>query len=236
LTLFPFVPKEQTHIIALGNSDLLLELESDSLSDMRALYKLDGSECIVLFFGLLAPSKGLEDLIDAFALARTSCEAKLVIAGYPTKHINMDELRARIEKLGIQDSVIIDSRYIPLNQIRPLMELSTIAVYPYVSSTQSASLQVAYTFGKPVIVTKVGGIPEAVDDGKSGFLVPVHSPRDLADKIVTMINNPKLATEMGAYARHLSDTRFDWRTIAKQMIPVYEDLLVGSNTTADDNG
>ena len=66
--------------------------------------------------------------------------------------------------------------------------------------------------------------------------MPVHSPRDLADKMITMINNPDLVTQMGLYARHLSETRFDWQRIARQLLKVYEDLLSSkSGLTTGDN-
>lgn len=237
LELFPFVLPERTQIIPLGNSNWLLKIKSDTVDVLKVKYGLRGDEHVVLFFGLLAPSKGLDDLIEGFALARQSCKAKMVIAGYPTKHIDIGDLQERIAKLGLRDDVILDARYIPLEQIRPLMELATVVVYPYVSSTQSASLQVAYTFGKPVIATRIGGLPEAVDDTRSGLLVAVHSPHDLAEKITLIINDPRRILEMGNYARHLSETRFDWGTIAKQMRPVYEQLLVSrSRITKDESG
>ena len=139
LKVFPFVPQERTHIIAHGNSDWFLKIKSDPPSVLRDCYNLRDDESVILFFGLLAPSKGLNDLLDAFALVHSSCDARLLIAGYPTKHISMDDLQMRISTLGLQDHVIIDARYIPLNQVRPLMELATLVVYPYVSSTQRCS-------------------------------------------------------------------------------------------------
>jgi len=86
-------------------------------------------------------------------------------------------------------------------------------------------LQTAYTFSKPVITTTVGGLPEAVDNGRSGFLVPPNSPRALANAILKILRNPILATEMGAYAKHLSDTRFAWSPIANEIINVYTNEL-----------
>ncbi|HLA87530.1 MAG TPA: glycosyltransferase family 4 protein [Anaerolineales bacterium] len=227
LSLFPFVQKEKTHIIPHGNSNWLLRNfpQTCDLDSIRNRYGLKEGESVVLFFGLLAPSKGIEDLIDAFALARRSCSAKLLIAGYPTKYINMDDLQARIAELNLADHVILDMRYIPLEELGALMGLATVAVFPYRSSTQSGALQVAYTFGRPIIATAVGGLPEAVEDEKSGFLVPAQSPRDLADKIITLVNNPELSKQMGDYARHLSETRFSWGPVARQIIEVYNRLL-----------
>jgi glycosyltransferase involved in cell wall biosynthesis len=191
---------------------------------LRQRYGLREDEKVVLFFGLLAPSKGLEELAEAFALALETCDARLLIAGYPTKQFDLLKLNARIAEMGIGDKVTMDLRYVPLEEVGALMNLATVVVYPYHSSTQSGSLQVAYTFGKPVIATSVGGLPEAVEDGRSGFLVPPQSPRPMAEKISLLVNDPLLAQEMGRYARHLSDTRFAWDTIARQMLAVYKTL------------
>ena len=109
--------------------------------------------------------------------------------------------------------------------IGALMGIATVAVYPYRSSTQSGALQVAYTFGRPVIATAVGGLPEAVEEGRSGFLVPPQSPSALAEKIITLVSKPEPAKIMGEYARHLSETRFGWRSVARKIIKVYDQLL-----------
>jgi glycosyltransferase involved in cell wall biosynthesis len=225
LSLFPSVQPQNVFVIPHGNSEWLLNIQSSTGTlKLRQRYGLREDEKVVLFFGLLAPSKGLEDLAEAFALALETCDARLLIAGYPTKQFDLLKLNARITEMGIGDKVTMDLRYIPLEEVGALMNLATVVVYPYHSSTQSGSLQVAYTFGKPVIATAVGGLPEAVEDGRSGFLVPPQSPRLMAEKISLLVNDPLLAQELGRYARHLSDTRFAWDTIARQMLAIYKTL------------
>jgi glycosyltransferase involved in cell wall biosynthesis len=137
----------------------------------------------------------------------------------------MEELNAKIAASGLTDHVLLDTRYIPLEEVGALMGLATVAVYPYRSSTQSGALQVAYTFGRPVVATTVGGLPEAVEPGRSGFLVPAESPQDLAEAIQKLVNNYELAKIMGEYARHLSETRFSWRSVARQIVKVYDELM-----------
>jgi len=230
LLSYPSISSDHTYVINHGNSSWLLNFnpQPGSSENLKKKYALREGERVVLFFGLLAPSKGLEDLLNAFSIVSRSCAAKLVVAGYPTKYINIKDLMAKAVELGIDDQVFFDLRYIPLNEIKPLMELATVVVYPYRSSTQSGALQTAYTFGKPVIATKVGGLPEAVENGRNGFLVPAESPKDLAEKIVSLVEDPGLAKEMGAYAKYLSETRFSWGAVAKSILEVYKDLVVNN--------
>ncbi|MBL8100211.1 MAG: glycosyltransferase family 4 protein [Anaerolineales bacterium] len=223
LNAFHFVDAHKVISIPHGNSEWLLAIQSQSKKDvLREKYGIKEKEAVVVFFGLLSPSKGIEDLIEGFALALKSCNAKLVIAGYPTKYINASTLKDLVTRLNILDKVILDLQYVPLDEIGALMDLATVVVYPYLSSTQSGALQTAYTFGKPVIATKVGGLPEVVEDGKSGFLIAPRAPQEIAEKISFMVNNPIEAKKMGEYAKDLSETRFDWKVVAQKMLDAYQ--------------
>jgi len=226
LSLFD-IPPERTHVIPLGNESMFLAHSADPAGgpDLRARYALPADEPVVLFFGNLTVSKGIPDLIDAFAEVRKQVRARLVIAGYPTKYIDMDKLFRQVAELGISDAVTFDARYIPIEEVGPLFRLATVVAYPYLSGTQSASLQVAYAFERPVVATRVGGLPEEVEDGKSGYLVPPHEPDKLAQAILKVIEDPQRAAEMGAYARRLSETRYSWESIAEKMMSVYRDLM-----------
>jgi glycosyltransferase involved in cell wall biosynthesis len=218
--LFEISP-DKLKIIDHGNEDIFLEFSKNNSNseDLHTLYQLDETSRVILFFGLLSPSKGIPELITAFSqVVQENKTAKLIIAGYPSKYVNPQDYIDLTAKLGIQENIAFDFRYIPNEIIGDLMNLATVVVYPYNSSTQSGALQVAYTFGKPVIVTNVGGLPEVVDHEKSGLIVPPDHPAELTNAMLTFINNPNQAIKMGEYAKHMSKTRFSWQTITAQII------------------
>jgi glycosyltransferase involved in cell wall biosynthesis len=220
-------PAERLHLIPHGNEGMFLSMITGSVTeeDLRRRHTIDATAPVILFFGILTASKGIPDLLQAFAqVHRQQPQARLIIAGFPTKYINIAELRQMTVDLGMAEAVIFDGRYIPFDEVGPLMKLSTVVVYPYRNSTQSGALQVAYAFGRPVIATNVGGLPEAVDDGRSGLLVPPQNPSALAAAMIKFIDDPQMAADMGAYARHLSETRYSWRPIAAKIMAVYREL------------
>lgn len=221
-------PPERLHLIEHGNEGLFLLVRSQTTTpgQMRQRYGIEASAPVILFFGNLTPSKGLPDLLKAFSIVhKKENRARLVVVGKPSKFIDMDALKKLVVDLDLSQAVIFDAQYLPIEDVGPLMEMATVVVYPYLNSTQSGALQVAYTFGKPVIATNVGGLPEAVEDGKSGFIVPPAAAEELSAAILKLIENPKLADELGAYARHLSETRFSWDTIAKNIVAIYSSAL-----------
>ena len=219
------IPEERLHIIAHGNEGLFLSSRSEKITraHLQKKYGIAEDMQVILFFGNLTPSKGLPDLLKAFSQVHAKEPGvRLMIVGRPSKFIDMDELRRLVSHLGISDATIFDARYIMMEEVAPLLEMATVVMYPYLNSTQSGALQVAYTFGRPVIATKVGGLPEAVEDGKSGLLVPASAPDELAEAILKLIKNPSLAIQMGEYAKHLSDTKFSWDSIALKLLAVYQ--------------
>jgi glycosyltransferase involved in cell wall biosynthesis len=226
--LYPSVDLTNSHIIPMGNGQIFPLVSDYSVIQiaLKKRYGISDAESVVLFFGNITPSKGVDDLLHAFAIVyAVSKSARLIIAGMPLKYIDIDSLVNLAEALGIQSATVFDTRYLPLEEVRPLIELADVVVYPYVSSTQSASIQAAYAFGKPVVATRVGGLPDIVVDGESGYLVSPQSPKELSDAILKIINNDELAQRMGLFAKNLSETRFSWLPIAGNIVDVYVDFL-----------
>jgi glycosyltransferase involved in cell wall biosynthesis len=150
-----------------------------SREQARAELGVDGP--MLLFFGLIRPYKGLGILIDAFAQSLEHTEARLFIVGefYEDKAPYVE----RINRLGIAKRVTIVDRYVPNEDVETYFLASDVVILPYLSATQSGITQIAFAFDKPVIVTAVGGLPDVVEDGKTGFVVPPANPGALAAAI-----------------------------------------------------
>ncbi|MFH1331458.1 MAG: glycosyltransferase family 4 protein [Actinomycetota bacterium] len=219
LSLYP-VARERTHLIPHGNEFLFPRLV-DPGGDLRARYGLPPGRPVALFFGGLRPSKGIPDLLEAFALARAEVEASLVVAGYPAYGVEAGDLEAEARRLGIADSVVIDARYLALEEIGPLLRTATVVALPYRSATASGALQVAYAFGRPVVATTVGGLPDAVDEGVTGLLVPPADPPALARALVKLLSDLDEALRMGARGRAAAEARYSWEPIAAAILGVY---------------
>ena len=136
----------------------------------------------VLFFGFIRDYKGLDLLIDAFGDFRLhNLDVRLIIAGEfygdPTPYLD------RIRSLDLSDRVVLCNDYIPDDKVNLYFRASDIVAQPYKTATQSGVTQVAFHFEKPMLVTRVGALPEIVPDHKIGYVVDPN-PQAIADALV----------------------------------------------------
>lgn len=154
------------------------------ISKAEARQKLGCSvdEKLMLFFGFVRPYKGLKYLLEAIPTVLKQVEnVRLLVVGEFGN--DRDEYMQQIDTLGIRDAVQCYEGYIPDAEVEPFFAACDVVVLPYESATQSGIAQIAYGFEKPVIATNVGGLPEVVLDGKTGYIAQACDPQDLADKI-----------------------------------------------------
>jgi glycosyltransferase involved in cell wall biosynthesis len=117
--------------------------------------------------------------------------------------------------------VVLNER-IPDEQVAQLFQEASVVVCPYIEASQSGVLALANAFGKPVVATTVGGIPEMIQHGKTGLLVPPRDARSLAEAVVTLLQNHNLRQEMRRHALQQSQTELSWASIAKRTRAVYD--------------
>ncbi|MBI2844730.1 MAG: glycosyltransferase [Armatimonadetes bacterium] len=182
----------------------------------RKELSLDPDGNVVLFFGLVREYKGLRFLIEAMPKILASVDATLVIAG--EFYEGREKYAELIQSLGIERKVRIRDEYIPNEKVAVYFEACDLVVLPYVSATQSGIVQIAYAFDKPVVTTNVGGLPEAVIDGDTGYTVPARDHRSLAEAVVAFFRSDK-RDEFAANIREFRK-EFSW----ERMVEAIEEL------------
>ena len=208
------VPGEKVHVMSMGENEVepFTKYENKNLQE-------DGNT--ILFFGRIHAYKGLDYLIKAEPfITQEVPDAKIVIAG-------QGEDFSRYEKMMVnRERFIVHNYRIPYDEGAALFQRSSVVVLPYIEASQSGVVTTAYGFGKPVIVTDVGSIPEIVDEGKTGFIVPPKDPEALAGAIVTLLKNNDQRKMMGENALKKLKTDLSWETIVDTaVVPVYEKAL-----------
>ena len=223
--IFGLYKVKSEKIFVIPHGDYKFFLPEKKLRKDQAKVALDISRnCkTILFFGAIRPNKGLENILRALPhiKSESSC-IKLLIVGEPWE--NYKKYKTIIEKEDLQDEVFEKLEYIPNQEIAFYFTAADIVVLPYNEITQSGILQVAYAFAKPVVATDIGGLNEAVKNGKNGYLVPLNDIKALAEKIIEILSDKEKLESMGKYSRYLSDTKYSWDSIAIQTLNVYSRL------------
>jgi glycosyltransferase involved in cell wall biosynthesis len=162
---------------------------------------------VLLFFGLVRAYKGLQTLLAAHARIAEKLGATLLVVG--EFYEDRAPYDAQIAALGIEGRTRVIDRYIPDEEVGVYFRAADLVVLPYRSATQSGITQTAFAFGRPVVVTAVGGLPDVVDDGVTGYVVPPDNPEALANAIERFFATDA-ATSMSAAIRAQAD-RFSWK-------------------------
>lgn len=173
-----------------------------------------------LFFGRIWAYKGLEYFIQAAnKVAREIPDARFTIAGTGE---DFDKYEAMIERPEQFD--ILNYR-ISEQEVDGLFQKCSMVVLPYIEATQSGVIPLAYAYNKPVIATEVGSLPEIVEDGETGFLVPPKSPDQIAEKMLEVANNESLYTRLQKGAGKFARKDLSWLTVAKKSTNAYKSAI-----------
>lgn len=175
----------------------------------------------VLFFGRLAAYKGVDGLLAAAPqIAARVPGVRFVIAGSPVPGYVMPEL----PDLPNGSQFEVRDYYIPNELLCELFQRATVVVLPYESATQSAVIPTAFAFGKPVVATTVGGLPEVIQDGVTGRLVPPGDPQALAHATIELLNAPRLRLQMAEAIRRQHQEELSWERHAQRFMDVYRSV------------
>lgn len=171
----------------------------------------------VLFFGRIWPYKGLAHLIRAEPLITERVpDAHFVIAGQ-----GEDFGRYR-DMMGDSSRFTVLNEFVSVEKRAELFAKAAVVVLPYVEASQSGVVPIAYAHEKPVVATAVGGLPEAVEDGRTGLVVPPADEGALADAIVRLLGDPALRRRMGVAGREKLEAEWSAASVAERTLRVYE--------------
>jgi glycosyltransferase involved in cell wall biosynthesis len=161
----------------------------------------------LLFFGLIRPYKGLEYLLRAMPLVAREVDCLLLVVGefYEPK----ERYTRLIEDLHLGERVKLVDRYVKNEEVSLYFRCADVVVLPYVDATQSGVVQIAFALEVPVITTDVGGLPESVEDGCTGYVVASRSAEQLAEAIVRFYRDAREPLFRKEIAKRKGE--FDWR-------------------------
>jgi glycosyltransferase involved in cell wall biosynthesis len=208
------VPAERLRVIPHGAFEYLTRQE-DEVPLPRELRDVNGP--VILAFGLVRPYKGIDVLLEAF---REVEGAELWIVGKPL--MPMEELRD-LAALAPGTVRFVD-RFVTDPEIPAFMRRADIVALPYRNIEQSGVLYTALAFGKPLVLSSVGGFPEIAEHG-AARLAPAGDADALGDVLRELLADRKTRDALGAAAAEAAATRYSWDRIAEATMDLYAELL-----------
>lgn len=190
----------------------------------RERLSVAGEKKVLLFFGFVKEYKGLRHLLYAMPeLCREAADIMLLIAGEFDQ--DKQEYIELIERLGIKNSVVIIDRFIPDEEVELYFAACDLVILPYESATQSGIVQMAYGFERPVVVTRVGGLPDVVSDGKTGYVVSPHCSEEIARAVLRYYAEER-ADEFEENIRQEA-RRFSWDRMVEHIESLWSEMGCG---------
>ncbi|PXF33119.1 WalN protein [Pokkaliibacter plantistimulans] len=190
-------------------------------SEARATLGLNPQDIVIGFAGRLVGWKGLSVAVQALADSRLHCHpVKLLIVGDGEERSRLAELA---KKLGVAERLIMPGACAHA-QLPKLYAACDMGVFPSIGDEAfGITIAEAMSCGLPVVASYIGGIPEVVgNEGGSGLLFTPGHAQDLADQLLTLIEQPELRARMGRVARQRIERMFTWRMAAQRLLKVLE--------------
>jgi glycosyltransferase involved in cell wall biosynthesis len=176
----------------------------------------------ILFWGRMEDEKGIPELLDALKIvARKIPDVKLTLVGEGHR---LEDYKQRVRKLGLIPKVVMPG-WQSVEAIQKLSATARVAVFP--SRIESFGLAVAEALGGgvPLVATHAGALPEIVEDGVAGTLVPPRDPEALADALSTVLAHKENFQAMALRGQEIARKKHSWDGAARQLIELYRQAL-----------
>ena len=215
------VPREKTVKIYSGiQLEHFHPVDREEMNRIREKWKLCPEEAVIGIVSKLWEGKGHATLIDAVKeLTKELKNVRLVIVG---EGYLQDELVKQVDRLGLGDRVLFTGFQMDVSEIIATFD---VAVLPSFFEGMGRVILEAMAMAKPVVASRVGGIPDLVEDGRNGFLVQPGDVKALAATIKRLLIDKELAGEMGGRGRKMVDEKFNSDIMVRSIEEVYRHLL-----------
>jgi glycosyltransferase involved in cell wall biosynthesis len=178
----------------------------------------NGHRPTILYIGRLVPEKGQAVLLEAVAaLAGRGADVEVALAGQGELR---EELERKAARLGIAERVLFLGA-VGQDELRRLYEGAAIFCLPSFAEGVPVVLMEAMAMGLPVVTTRIAGIPELIEDGRSGVLVAPGRPDLLADSLAGLVADGQLRQRLGAAGREAVERGFDCEATAAELRDVF---------------
>jgi D-inositol-3-phosphate glycosyltransferase len=222
------VSEDKVSVIPFGINNTVPNTNLSSPEAKRRLGVNSGDKTL-LFFGNIAPYKGLEYLAAAFAeLLKKDRSYRLLIVGSPKRPKNYwNRIRQAIAYSGIEDRVIERIEYIPDEATELYFKAADVSILPYSHVFQSGVLFLGYSFGLPAIGADVGNLQEEIVEGETGFVFRPRDSSDLARKIEQYFKSELFRNLeiRRAQIKEYANERYSWHKVANITTAIYSRLL-----------
>jgi len=219
-------------IWVIQHGPLLHDGKRQSVEASKEQLSLPNGETLVLWQGIVRSYKGLDFLLDAWCnVQNQALGARLVIAGTGNPEL-LREIHERVMGLGLAESVRLDFKFIPDEELPAYYQAADVVVYPYKEVTTSGALMTAMAYGKAIVATKLPAFQEALRDGETALLVSYGDVDGLANALVRLIRDRKERDRIGTAVTAANDPGESWNRIAKATRRCYASVLQGSSAGA----
>jgi len=222
------VPEKKVSVIPLGINHTVPNTALTGTEARRRL-GIGARDKAILFFGQIAPYKGLEFLVAAFdELAKKDSSHRLIIVGRPKGPKSYwDEIKETMARGDARGRIIQKIEFVPDAETELYFKAADVLVLPYIRVFQSGVLFLGYSFGLPVIAADVGSLKEEIFEGKTGFVFEAKSATALTQAIQNYFESD-LYRELNVRRREIQDfanDRYSWSKVAAITTAVYSKLL-----------
>jgi D-inositol-3-phosphate glycosyltransferase len=192
---------------------------------------LGAQEKVLLFFGNIAPYKGVEYLVDAFIeIAQRRKDCRLIIAGRAKGGEDYWQgILAKINASPVRDKFILRIEFVPDAETEIYFKAADVLVLPYTHIFQSGVLFLGYNFGLPCIVADVGSLKEEIIEGQTGYVFQPRDPAGLSRTIENYFTGDLYAhlKDRRQGIRDFARERYSWSKVAQMTMAVYSRCLNG---------